>query len=115
MDINQLDTRSIHGAGSEMQVKDQLGNETDVFIKVVGVDSKLWREIIKESARKTDSEKFNGNELLAKACLDFRGLETDGKEIPFSYESMLNLLEIAPYIAEQLDRFIGNRANFTKG
>ena len=115
MDIKELDTRAIHGAGAELQVKDQLGKDTDVYIKVAGVDSKLWRETIKGNARKTGDDKLSDNEILAKICLGFRGLESDGKEVPFSYESMLNLLEIAPYIAEQIDRFIGNRANFTKG
>jgi len=114
MDISELDTCTIHGEGSELQIKDQLGNDTDVYVTVVGVDSKLWRETLKGNARKSGDDKLSDNEILAKVCLSFRGLESEGKEIPFSYEAILNLLEIAPYIADQIDRFIGNRANFTK-
>lgn len=122
MDINELKTKPLHDSGAEMQVKDAEGKETDFYIRLVGVDSGKWREIKRKLERKALDASFNGDdpnidaaEYIAEATLDWRGLESDGKPVPFSHQAALDLYRNAPYICDQADRFIAKRANFTSG
>ena len=122
MDIKSLQTKPLHDAGAEMRVKDPNGNETDFYIRLVGVDSAKWRDIKRKLERRTLEASFNGDdadidaaEYIADATLDWRGLESDGKPVKFSRKNALDLYRNAPYICDQADRFIAKRANFTSG
>lgn len=112
MDINELNTKAAHDEGAEMQVKDQFDKKTDCYIKTVGMDSKVWRDLMR-SASKPHCE-LSENEVLARACIDWRGFDDGGEPLEFSYERVIGLFVDAPYIADQVDRFIAKRANFTK-
>lgn len=117
MDIENLFTVEAHESGAEMQVKDENGNDLDMFITVAGLDSKVFRaalvavkrKFIEENAADADAE------TLAEATLGWRGFMSDGKELEFSKEKIKDLYINAPYIKTQVNFFIGNRANFTKG
>ena len=120
MDIKALETKPLHDAGAEMCVRDASGNETDFYIRLVGVDSDKWRTIKRKLERKALDASFNGDEAnidpaeyIADATIDWRGLESDGKPVPFSRQAALDLYRNAPYICDQADRFIAKRANFT--
>ena len=117
MDISELYTADLHEAGAEMQVKDENGELLDCFLLVVGIDSKLWRKTFNDGKRQLlsgEGENVEAN-VMAEATIGWRGFESDGVELDFSKESILALYVNAPYIAEQVDKFIANRANFTKG
>ena len=116
MDIKSLYTSESHEQGAEMQVIGPDGKKLDCYITLVGTDSKRWREIVRTKMRKmlSDDTDDDSSELLASASIDWRGFESDGKELKFSKEAIASLFKNAPYISDQADRFIANRANFTK-
>ena len=111
MDINDLYTQDKHDAGAEMRVRGPDGIETDCYIMLVGIDSKKWREILKERAK--DSA-INDNMILAKATLGWRGFTNGDDNFEFSEAAALALYKKAPYIAQQADLFISRRVNFIK-
>jgi hypothetical protein len=115
MDIKKLYTRDRHNAGSEVRVKDELGNDTDMYIRVVGMDSNAWNSIQLSIGRDhADGKEIETHEILADATIGWRGVESDGVELEFSRDLVRDLYFSAPYIAEQVNRFIGNRRNFTQ-
>lgn len=125
MDLKEFNTRDAHDEGAEIQIRNQFGELTDLFITVVGMDSKLWRSIDAERNRKvvqrlidkTQVDTLNDDtpEYLAKASIAWRGATQDGEPVEFSQAAAAELYRSAPYIADQVDRFIGKRANFIKG
>lgn len=114
MELNDLYTADAHEEGAEMQVKDENGEPTDCFITFVGVDSHTWRKILKDAQHKVLSGEVSENDALADAAITWRGFTHEGKEVPFSRNAVKVLLDQAPYIARQADRFIAKRSNFTK-
>lgn len=122
MDIDELYTVERHETGAEMQLIDQSGNKTDCFIKLAGVDSKLWRksfgkhrkEIISNARKDKDSVDATAD-LMASVTLGWRGFTYKGEPVEFSKTKAKQLYKNAPYILEQVDQFIADRANFTKG
>lgn len=119
MDITSLFTVEKHEAGAELQVVSPLtGEPTEFYIKLAGVDSLRFRnardEISKKmvEAMREGDEYESGVELLVAATIDWRGLENDGKDMKFSEKRARELYTASPGIAEQADRFIGNRKNY---
>lgn len=133
MDIKDLYTSDLHEDGAEMRVKNQYGDDTDMYISLAGVDSKLWRHEKIRGEREAlnrykklesgsiDLEKSVDEaakltaELLANITLGWRGFTSEGQELEFSREKAAELYLCAPYIREQVDNFFSNRVNFTKG
>jgi hypothetical protein len=115
MDLGFLETRAIHDEGAEMQVMDQLGNPTDMFITFAGVDSERWppikRGIEKAAVLGRD---WDNAAAMADMALSWRGATECGEPVEFSRDRVYKLLSNAPYICEQADKFIGKRANFLK-
>lgn len=116
--IDQLYTVEDHEKGAEMQVRDQVGKPLDMFITVIGVDSKRWRKTKTEASRKLLEDKADPDKViidsLVEATIDWRGFMSEGKELDFTKKKVRQLYQNAPYIAEQVDRFIADRANFIK-
>lgn len=124
MDIAKLETKAAHDTGAEVRIIGPDGRLTDFYITVVGLDSAVWRSIMRKQHRDALNAAMEGAEhdidaespaLLAEATIGWRGLEADGEAVEFSKETAKRLYENAPYIADQLDRFIGKRANFSNG
>jgi len=115
MAITDLYTVEKHEKGSECQIKDENGELIDLFITVVGLDSKAFRSGFIEGRRDmlTNDDPLDSEALtLAKSSISWRGEIIDSLE--FSEESIKNLYLNAPYIANQINLFIGDRANFTE-
>lgn len=118
MKLNDLYTADIHDDGAEINIKDGEGNLTKLFIKVRGVDSKAVRQHNKrqqkayiESLRKDkdfDDDKWLIDGLVS-ATIDWRGISEKHSDT-----LCRELYENAPYVREQVDEFIAERANFTK-
>ena len=53
--------------------------------------------------------------MLSAVTIGWRGLNDGKAEVEFSKERALQLYDNSPNIATQLDRFIADRKNFTKG
>lgn len=114
--IEELFTLKEHNAGAEMQVRNKEGKLCDMFISVVGKDSKLWRNLEHELRVKTFKNEGdlqeNRAEALACATLGWRGFNSKGKKLKFSKAKIKELYINAPYILEQVDLFLDDRSNF---
>lgn len=124
MELEDLYTATRHQEGAEMRVKDQFGKDTDFYIKLVGVDSATWAKIQRDFNRdllamgkndKSVDDKEVQVRMISQAIIGWRGFTNKGKAVKFSTKKAEELLKNAPYVADQADRFIAKRLNFTKG
>lgn len=123
MEITNLYTAEAHESGAEVRiVNPETGENTDCYITIVGVDSKTFRSAKRKWQRKAldairDNKAIPDDDfgLLIDAAVDWRGFESEGKELAFSKKSLKALFNGAPLIADQVDKFIHDRANFTEG
>tara|TARA_B100000768_G_C11225775_1_gene352701 strand:+ start:34 stop:405 length:372 start_codon:yes stop_codon:yes gene_type:complete len=118
MKISELYTTELHDAGSEVEILDDQGSPTGLFIKVMGMDSSVFRAQAKKQQKayiealrnkKDFDEESMALEALVSATIDWRG--TDEK---FTKKLCKELYTKAPYIKEQIDSFMADRSNFTK-
>jgi hypothetical protein len=122
MELAKLETKLAHERGAELRVIGPDGKtKTDFYITVVGLDSAVWRSMMRDYQREMVQASITGDkvdhdkrspEMLAKATLSWRGLTDNGEEVAFSQETAEQLYFNAPYIADQLDNFIAKRKNF---
>lgn len=117
MDIKSLYTVEDHEKGSELRIVSPIDGElTDFYIKIQGIDSKAYRKAVRAYHRRLLDNKEGGeSELLASVTIGWRGLEENKEPVEFTKEKAVYLYENSPNIANQLDRFIADRKNFTKG
>lgn len=123
MDITDLYTSESHENGAECRLLSPVTGElTDFYIRVVGVDSKTFRDKQREQKREVVKALQNKQDivmdeldLLVECCIDWRGFESKGKKLKFSKDVLKTLFDNSPYIASQIDSFILNRQNFTQG
>jgi len=115
MDIESLYTEDLHSKGAEMRVKDQFGEELDMYIALAGLDSTAYRKAVAKMKRDmldgVDADEARRDALVA-VTLDWRGFMSNGSELEFSKERALELYKNAPYIVDQADNFLTKRVNF---
>ncbi len=125
--------------GVVLHVKDKKGepaykaktnpNDPDVPVTITlkGHDSKQWREasdivgnkrIARANAsgggpRTMEEAREDRVFLLASTTIAWDGIVVDGKEWTCNFTNAKRLYEMAPFIADQVDTFVGNRANFS--
>jgi len=117
MNLDDLYTVDDHDNGAEMQVENQVGKKVDMYLTVVGIDSKKWQNL-KSKAKRVISDDTTVEEaakILSDAIIGWRNVEHKGKELKFTRENAERLLVNAPYVIGQVIRFIINRENFMKG
>jgi len=120
MEIDQLLTVEDHEKGAKMNVNDQNGKKTDIILILAGMDSKVYRkaktmlarELLKDPDGDTEEARARA---LSKCTLGWEGLTDKGKVVKFSEKKAMNLYIGAPYVMDQVDGFVIDRANFTKG
>lgn len=127
MELGQLETVGKHEAGAEYNVLSPVdGSATDVFINIMGPDSKAWRTAKKKqtaeiiaarAANKADSLDFDRMDIdsLCAVTIGWRGIVKDGEEYKASKKNIRSLYENSPSIVAQLLGFMGDASNFTKG
>ena len=126
MDFNELATADAHEAGAEVVIRHPVtGKPTDVVIRVQGLDSKAWRKAQKDMQRKIIKAMADGSavedtseyeiEALVSITLGWDGIVKDGKPFTFSKKRCKELYLSSPPVRDQVDAFVGKRANFTKG
>jgi hypothetical protein len=123
MKIEDLYTLEAHEAGAELRLISPITNKpTDFYLTIVGVDSNRWRDAELDGKRKimAMSKAEQGDkkahraivaDVLSQAVIGWKGF--DKKE--FDREFVKDVFINSPLIAEQVDEFIGKRANFIKG
>lgn len=96
-------------------------------ITLVGIDSSEWRQAQRkltnrrlslarkgqQSALDADALEEEGIDTLVACTKGWAGIQLDGEPLPFSAENARKLYTRFVWIREQVDRFVGNRANFT--
>ena len=118
MKVSELYTTDLHEAGSEVEILDDQGNKTGLFINIRGMDSKEFRSHTKRHQKAyiealREKKDFDEEAMMIQGLLDctigWRG--TDEK---FTKKLCKELYTKAPYIRDQIDTFMGERENFTK-
>lgn len=127
MDFAQLATAQAHAQGAECNIKNPLNGEaTDVFITVMGADSREWRaakkaqtqQILKaKSQGKEDSLDFDKMDVdaLVSVTLAWRGISKDGQDYECDAKNARALYQDAPGVVTQLLEFLGDGENFISG
>lgn len=118
MNINELYTTETHADGAECEIFDGEGKDTGLFISVMGIDSPVFRSEAKKQQKAYieairndkdfDDEKMSIDGLVA-ATIGWRGTDEE-----FSKKLCRELYSKAPYVKDQIDRFMADRANFIK-
>lgn len=97
-----------------------LGKDSDEFIKVSRAQSKKrLAKMTKSGFRNTapvpvEEVEQDGIDLLAACTKKWSGVIVDGKPVECSVENAKMIYERFPWIREQVDTAIGDRANFIK-
>lgn len=127
MELSQLETVTKHEAGAEYNLLSPVdGSPTDVYIKIMGPDSKAWRQakkrqtsqlIAAKAAKKEADLDFDKMDIeaLCSVVVSWRGIVKDGQDYPANKKNIRSLLENSPSIVAQLLGFMGDAENFTKG
>lgn len=122
MEFDSLLTRQAHEEGAEINIiNPNTGEKTDVYIKVMGVDSSAWRQAMKAAVRRMVSPNRDDDlidddaEKLASITIAWRGITRGGKPLEFSKKECKELYIKSPALMDQVDRFVANYRNFTKG
>jgi len=127
MEFDNLATSVAHEAGAEVNILSPVdGKPTDVFITIMGADSKEWRKqkkkqttaiISAKSQDKLDELDYDAMdvEALVAITIGWKGIVQKGKEYKFNKSNAKKLYENAPSVVSQLLDFVSHNANFTKG
>jgi len=122
IDLKTLDTTMAeHGVAMEVLhpvTREPIGAQ----IKLVGSDSERFRNLSRELVRRRVGKKLSAAsaemleqealELLADCTLGWSGVMLDGQELQFSKKAAVDLYARFPWLREQADAFIADRANF---
>lgn len=124
MDFDSVLTVDAHEEGAEMNIINPVtGEATDAFIMVMGPDSREFRKaqraallsyLRKKESGDDDSYDEDLEQILA-VVKGWRGITKDGKDLEFNKKECRKLFVKSPAIFDQVNRFVGNRKNFTKG
>jgi len=125
MDLTQFDVVSPANEGVWMNLEHPVtGEPLDVRIKLAGIDSDYYKKELrkqqnkkfKKGFRKLSAEELEADtiELLVACTLDWEGVELEGQALECNPENVRKIYKRFPWIKEQVDNFINDRANFLK-
>jgi len=125
MDLNELNLERSANDGAELTLEHPVtGAPIDIKIKVSGIDSSAYRNKQREIQNRRLAKLSRGKkpdfsnsdaeacELLSACTLGWDGVIENGEAIEFSEKAAFELYENHLWIREQVDSFIGDRANF---
>ena len=133
-DLASLDTTTACDKGTEIELKHPVTNvPLGMFIKIIGKDSKEFKDFtrqkINERLRKDALSQKRGKdpeirtiegieeeniELLTLCTKGWRGVELNGKELPFTPENVKKVYKEYSWIYEAINTSIGELDNFLK-
>ena len=134
MDLSIFNVEKMAEMGADLELLDPVDepllddNKNPVTIKLLGTDSRAWRNHNKDVQRKriaqmvtrkkknidytsTDEEVC---EMLSICTVGWSGVGGEDGDIEFSQEAAFELYLSQIWIREQVNEFIGDRANFFK-
>jgi len=133
MDLSNFNVEKMAEQGAWLELENPESGEVlesddgePIAIKVLGTDSKAWRnknrqfqqrriaKMARSRSKQIDYTMSDEDacELLSECTVDWRGIVDDGEELEFSKEAAESLYLKYIWIREQVDSFIGDRANF---
>ena len=130
MDLSkEFDTASAAESGAFLHLEHPTTGEklydgdTAVGITLRGQDSRTFRQAshdisnkrMERQVKKLTAEALERNtrELLAACTVDWQCIEMNGEPLKCTRENADRLYAELPWIREQVDAFVSNRANFT--
>lgn len=131
-DLMSIDTVKGSNDGFEVQIYHPATNEDlDITITVLGKDSDEFQKVSRAQQRKRMAKMQKGGfrmnqiipveeieqdniSLLAACTKAWKGVIVEGKTIECTKENAMMIYEKFPWIKEQIDIAIGDRANFIK-
>ena len=132
VDLAAIDTVKGSNEGFDVRIYHPGTNEDlDITISVLGKDSDLFQKVSRNQNKKRmakmqkggfrnntsipiEQVESDGIDLLAACTTGWTGVVIDKKEIEFSKDNAIMVYERFPWIKEQIDTAIGDRANFIK-
>lgn len=123
-DFASRDVTAKADEGAELEVLDPAnGKPVGVFITLAGADSAVHRKATAAIANRRAKGGFRRNinlddlqtesiEILARCTLGWSGVVLDGKDVPLSKEAAVALYTRFPWLREQVETFISDRANY---
>lgn len=129
MDLATLDTKAAAERGADLHLAHPVTFEplfTDdgkpLTIRLLGNDSREFRAGMSELAESRVGKKrtslaaaeANGIDLLARVTVGWSNIIYNGEPLKFSLENAKMLYRERPWIKEQVDEFVADRANFLK-
>ena len=110
--------------GAELEVTDPLtGESVGGFITLAGADSSTYRHVsnmlvrrrLKNGGRAVlDPDKLREEsiEILAACTLSWKGVIVEGKSLPCTRENAVMLYTRFPWLKEQAEAFVADRASY---
>jgi hypothetical protein len=133
IDLSSIDTVKGSNEGFDVRIYHPGTNEDmDITIRVLGKDSDEFQKVSRAQSKKrmakmtkggfrnpntavpVEEVEQDGIQLLAACTKGWSGVIVEGKEVPFSTDNAVMIYERFPWIKEQIDTAIGDRANFIK-
>jgi len=130
MDIQEIKLASASSEGVKMELYhpiEETSFDPPIFLTVVGMDSDIYQKAQMDQRNKQFKKMQRRNrlrfemtaeeteeqsiELLARCILGWENIEWEGAPLPYNKENAKRLMRIN-WIREQVDIFIGDRANF---
>lgn len=123
MDLSKFDSITQAEAGVPLKLADpKTGADTGAEIILYGADSHIYKQAKKEidarnrnrGGRALSSEEASADaaELIARCTKGWRGIEENGKELPFSQDEAKRVYLEYPEIGDRVAAFIFSRMNF---
>ena len=132
MDLSSFDTAKSADTGAKMQLRNPADESIlldGVFITVAGRDSDRFQKAERaQTDFRLEQSRVSGRpaklssagieadriKILVACTLGWEGIELDGAALEFSADNAEKLYKRLPWVKEQVDRFIADRANFLK-
>lgn len=130
MDLSTLDMQAAAQDGATITLNHPVTDVSlDAQIDLVGADGQEFKAALDDARRRFDAQnkgKKNPTSLstaereaaqakiLARATTGWRNIEWEGKPLAFTAENCSMIYSKNPWIMEQVDRFIADRANFSQ-
>jgi len=127
IDLGSLDVVAASNKGAVLEVLHPTTfAKLGIKITLVGSDSDRFKNFRREKQNKRLLETLSltlsaeeieeqNLELLATCTLGWDTMPVDGVDLPFTIENAKKVYSRFPWLREQVDRFIGTRANFING
>ncbi len=131
VDLSSLDSIEAANKGAPVELYSPItGKDLNIRVFLVGRDSDTFKEASTEQNRRRiqkmskggfrpgnapidDSDK-EGIALLAACTTGWENMLLEGKQVPFSRKAAIDIYTRFPWIKEQIDNAVGDRALFMK-